>query len=244
MSESSESIDTSETNETSEASSLYSSGDESIPIQCVEGTIDGIKIKFALDTGATASIMSFKTAAKFKFDVLPSNIKVKSQNNHIEKVRGITKKLSVKIGEHFCVMNFLVTNTEDHQVLLGLDWFFESKACFCPSDGVLRFQNDEILVHSRLSEIYNSNLENDEVLISQVHDSIDDFDIEDNIFPFDDKEISIRPASDLDKSQKDEFLKIFLNCQNIFALRASDLVGCNLGSHSIRTLNVPPIFVR
>lgn len=67
------------------------------------------------------------------------------------------------------------------------------------------------MVHSRLSEIYNCNLENEEVLISQVNDTIDDFDIEDNIFPFDDKEISIKPVSDLDKGQKEEFFKIFLN---------------------------------
>ena len=228
----------------SEIVTMYGSSNVSHSIQCVEGTIDNKRFLFALDTGATASIMSYRAAVRRNLNILPSTVRIKSQNNQIDTVKGITEVLVVKIGNFACRMNFLITNTEDHEVLLGLDWFFKSKACLCPSEGMLKFQGEEISLNSYLgsnrTHTYINNVE--EFLISEISDANDDENNEENIFPFEENNVIIETSSQLNENQRQIFMKLLSNYRDIFALGIKDLSGCKLGTHSIRTLDVPPIF--
>jgi hypothetical protein len=87
---------------------------------------------FALDSGATASIILWRASNKHKFELKPSNVMINSQNNAFEKVRGVIESAIIDIKVHICKLDLLVTNNEDYELLLGLDWFFATGSAFCP----------------------------------------------------------------------------------------------------------------
>ena len=111
--------------------------DDGHRILCVKGSIGGNDLKLSIDSGTSHSILAHRVALKNNFEILPSNVLVKSQNNAIEPVVGITKPMDVQIGDSVFKLEFLITNNSDHEVLLGIDWFNLTKAWFCPVKKIL-----------------------------------------------------------------------------------------------------------
>ena len=70
---------------------------------------------------------------------MASDTKVKVATNEIENVVGITEPMVIDVQGHSCILELYVINHEDHDVLLGLNWFMATGAQFCPSEGFLRF---------------------------------------------------------------------------------------------------------
>lgn len=139
-----------------------------------------------------ASIMSLKCATKHDFKILPSNIRVKSQNNSIDLVKGVNENLKIEIGNSSTTIKLLITDNEDHDILLELDWFHNTKAWFSPAHKILKFVDDSVSSNN-LKDLRDDDLDN--VLASEFVDD-DDF-VEDKIFVDEIKEIKIQPVSHL-----------------------------------------------
>jgi len=107
-------------------------------------TLDGKEILVHFDSGATASCISVEAAKRLKFNILPCDIEYKTASNHVKQVEGITEPIRVDVHSHTCNIEFLVIEHEDHDVLLGLDWFTENSAGIFPGDNLLRFKEDNI----------------------------------------------------------------------------------------------------
>jgi predicted aspartyl protease len=121
----------------------------------VNGHLNGNKVSFAIDSGATMSILSYKTAEKLGIEAKESNFKIKMANSIITNAIGITDELEINIQGHYCRLQFLVINHEDNDALLGLDWLVMTEASINPSERSIKFPGKTIFLQSIISIILN-----------------------------------------------------------------------------------------
>ncbi len=109
----------------------------------IEGKIDNKKVaKIGIDSGASCSIINADIANTLNIELFNSDFKIKTANNEIEGKKG---KIQVDIAGHICELELLVINHNDHDVLLGLDWFNATNAGIYPAANRIEF-NDSIII--------------------------------------------------------------------------------------------------
>ena len=111
---------------------------KNIKLMATTAKINGIPMKVALDSGATTSIMSARTARKYKFDTKPSRERIKTANNQISPVSGRINNIIVDIANHCCELDMLVFDHTDHDVLLGLDYCQNMNVGIFPAENMIR----------------------------------------------------------------------------------------------------------
>jgi hypothetical protein len=153
---------------------------KSISLKCVTGTVNKVNMKMALDSGATRSMISVKVARLNNFNILASNTKIKIATDELKFVVGITEPMEVNVQGHTCILELYVINHEDHDLLLGLDWFLTSEAEFCPSKGFLRLNRK--IVYLENYEKVGKRKAVEEVLLSEFSIGPDSEDIKEKTF--------------------------------------------------------------
>ena len=56
----------------------------------------------------------------------------------------MTENLTVEVHGHSCTLSFAILEHDDHEALLGLDWFRFTGASVRPSANTLRFESETI----------------------------------------------------------------------------------------------------
>ena len=103
-----------------------------------------------MDSGSTISFIATRIAEAHNLPILESSIQIKSANNAITSVRGVTPSIPININGHTCALRLLVLDHDDHEVLLGLDWFNTTGASLHPRERILRFPSDRIQLDNHL----------------------------------------------------------------------------------------------
>jgi hypothetical protein len=70
-----------------------------------------------LDTASAVSMMTVSTARQHGFAIFPSDITIKSANNAVTPVVGVTDELQIDIQGHSCSISFIVLDHDDHELL-------------------------------------------------------------------------------------------------------------------------------
>ena len=158
---------------------------------------------------------------------MESLIQIKSASNAITAVKGITPYTQININGHTCQLKLLVLDHDDHEVLLGLDWFNITGASLHPKERILRFPSDSIqLDHAQIADDDNED-------IGQIAaiDLADSNDIEADIdWEMVDK-FEITPIEELSKADAAEFNEFKQDIKDMFATSLSDLGCCTVSSH-------------
>jgi hypothetical protein len=120
----------------------------------VHGTVSHIpNLLCTLDTASAISMMTVSTARQHGFAIFPSDITIKSANNAVTPVVGVTDELQIDIHGHSCSISFIVLDHDDHELLLGLDWLRLTGASLHPRDLVLKFPGTSVpLIHNPFDE--------------------------------------------------------------------------------------------
>ena len=92
--------------------------------------------------------MAYKTAMDYGFEILPTDIKIKVADNRVKNAIGETRPLRVILGESACDITFIIMQHDNHQVLLGLDWFSKSGAMLNPSENSIIFPRRTVYLNS------------------------------------------------------------------------------------------------
>ena len=199
----------------------------------VYGVLAGIPDVFCtLDCAASVSMMSLHTAKQNNFDILQSDIKIKSANNAITDVVGITKPLLIDIHGHATSIEFVILHNDDHEILLGLDWFMQTGASVHPSSHTLRFPGTVVkLISSSLSEppIYEPDdgveLEDPIILSTTIADADD---IATDIDWFVDNNIDMSPIATLTTDEGKAFENLKQLAIQSFATDYTPLGCCSI----------------
>ncbi|CAF0869461.1 unnamed protein product [Brachionus calyciflorus] len=101
-------------------------------IMKVIGTIKNNWVFYALDSGASRSVVAYKIVRKFNFKINPTNIQVKVLDNTINNAIGETDTQIICFVNSIIYQKFLIMDLDDNDVLLGLDWFLKSGATLTP----------------------------------------------------------------------------------------------------------------
>ena len=141
------------------------------------------------------------------------------------------------VGNSVSTLSFVLLEHDDHDTLLGLDWFAQSHVGFYPNKKILKFP--------RYPDYLNDDLDDEETIDLFISEEHDDIDIEgetswvlDHFSCHD-----IKPGAKLSARE----LKIFMEMVNrigiYVASKISELGKCNLIRHKINTSNEVPIFI-
>jgi hypothetical protein len=147
---------------------VYSCVSDETRLLTVDGMVGDVRMQLSFDSGATASIISADVVNKHGFKILSSDVKIKTADNTVKKVVGITEPLNIDIRGHSCILELLIIDHEDHDVLLGLNWFRETGAGLFPAERLLKFPGHNIYLVDNVEEVNR----HDEVFVTEIVDNL------------------------------------------------------------------------
>ena len=220
---------------------IFSAIDKPVDLLRINGSVNDIPADLYFDSGATASLISTRFVEANKITVTPSDVQIRSANNSIDEVKGVTPLLTINVAHHLCQLKLLVFDLGDIDVLLGLNWFRATGAGLYPAQQMLKFGEHSIHLNR------------------YTYDNNDDHDVEDlNMVQADDSDLlpvnfeMFSTSSDcivsetaLTTSQQPIFKQLiqFIESSNVFAYKYTDIEGCNLLPHVIETSSDKPIYI-
>ena len=201
-------------------------------IPTVKGKINGIELKIGLDCGATTSIMNHMTAVKNNIKIHQSSHKIKTATGMISEASGKTSNLEVEIGGRKHELEFIVFDHNDHDVLLGMDWFELTGCGIFPSKGILQFPDEEEL-NSKQVDFPYSNL-----FLTEINDEFE------QQYSWDTSYDTIKPVIELNQTEAKLFGKVKKDVLSVIANSIDELGECATYKHKIRLAdtNTPPIY--
>ena len=175
----------------------------------------------------------------------PSTIQVKVANNMVSDVIGITNPLSIEFDQiSDCCLKLLVIDHDDHEVLLGLDWFRKTGAGLLPRENAIWTPGTMVkldkVVDENSDEEENScfsieELDKDELSAEMEWDFSQDALGMTNISPGDDNVLKPKEIK--------EFLEIRKDINSVVAKEVNELKACNLRAYSIKLSDPSPIYL-
>jgi hypothetical protein len=189
---------------------------------------------FTLDTAATCCIMSHKTAQKYGFKILESDVQVKVAHNELIKVVGKTEILHVEVKGHTCELEMFILDNDEYECLLGLSWFLAVNCAINPSERSLRFNGETFSIDDSKFDLEDN--ENETVLFSELL-PIDDDDFDINFEWREGQFMGINPETDLNSNQMTKIAQISQKIRNGFASNYKELGRCKLLPFKIKLLS-------
>ena len=207
-------------------------------ILTVNGILNGRKVVCGLDTGATRSCMSFEYAIRHNIEILQSDINIKTANGAISKAAGVTKYMDIEIAKTKASFKFVVIDYKDHDILLGIDWFYRTSAGIFPGKKILQFPK----VGVDLGELSSNEEGSETVLLTEMEGQIEV--CLDDDWNFNGIGIQWVARGDLTAEQKKTLAEKNFQGRRIFARCMKELGCCNTREFEIKTVDEEPIFQR
>jgi hypothetical protein len=154
-----------------------------------------------LDSASSVSMMTLDVANRYIFTILPSDIQIKSANNAVTAVGGVTEALTIDINGHTCQISFIVLEHYDHEILLGLDWFRLTGASLHPSDRVLKFPGTTVSLLNDISSTVDTDNHFDDDVPDLSASVLDEDDTDAEIDWFTENQIDMSPVETLSTDQ-------------------------------------------
>ncbi|CAF1111095.1 unnamed protein product, partial [Brachionus calyciflorus] len=201
-------------------------------IPTVKGKINGIELKIGLDCGATTSTMNHMTAVRNNIKIHKSSHKIKTATGMISEASGKTSNLEVEIGGRKHELEFIVFDHNDHDVLLGMDWFELTGCGIFPSKGILQFPDEEELNSNQFDSPYSN------LLLTEINDEFE------QQYSWDTSYDTIKPVIELNQKDAKLFGKVKKEVLSVIANSIDELCECATYKHKIRLAdtNTPPIY--
>ena len=104
----------------------------------VEALIGRRRIKALVDTGATHNFMHEGVAKSLGIRINLGKGTIKSVNTSAKPVTGEAKGVQTRIGDWNGTISFTVVAMDDYDIVLGLQWIDQVRACIVPySDSLI-----------------------------------------------------------------------------------------------------------
>ncbi|GJV02083.1 putative nucleotidyltransferase, ribonuclease H [Tanacetum coccineum] len=101
-------------------------------LQYVEATINGVKVRALVDSGATHNFVADDEAKRLGINVAKGSRTIKAINSPAKAIHGVAKDVLAKIGEWEGTIDFSVVPMDDFKVVLGLE--FLDKTCMVSTE--------------------------------------------------------------------------------------------------------------
>jgi len=226
----------------------YSTYEGKCGLMEMSGLLEGNKIKFILDTGASISILSDKFVENHGIAMKPSNAVLTVANGFKVKAKGKTDSLKARIGENEFSIEFIVIPLPNYDALLGMDFFKITDAVLQPSSRSIKIPSGTMKV-GKTDFILDTNVEgeqldNNEDILLVENALADESDIEgDEDWNTLSKGWKIE-STNMNKHDSISLSTLLEQYKESFASDLKDLGTCNFSCHTIKTLTDEPIFLQ
>ena len=201
----------------------------------ISGLLNNFTVDFYFDSGATTSIVSHRIVQKYNIPILPSQTQIRSANNAVDTVIGITPSLTINVENHVCTLQLLIMDLQQYDVLLGLNWFQATKAGLYPAQKVLKFEAEQIHLGCD-----NTSDDIEEVNII----GVDDEDLVPiNFEILSEKNEVIKSSILLDQHEEKQFTELITSIEDVFAYDYTELGCCDIVLHTVNTSTDVPIYI-
>jgi hypothetical protein len=196
--------DAEETEETQTYHRCCAIKNDEFPLLETKVSINGYELIMALDSGASANILSIDSAKRMNLKLLPTNLKIKLANDSIAEALGVTDELSVNICGTACTCIFIVIQHTEHDGLLGLPWFNETGAGLYPKERYIHFPGHKIYLDSEVEGGTHDCLALELLDDDEIAEEMD----WGTVVPFTEKkEYTVKPEMELSPMQLKNFIK-------------------------------------
>ena len=103
----------------------------------VQVSINEIRVKAIVDSGATHNFVATSEASRLGLKFIDDDSRIKAVNSKGQRIQGIAKDVLLQVGEWKGKCNLLCVPLDDFNLILGIDFFFKSKAAMIPYLGGL-----------------------------------------------------------------------------------------------------------
>ena len=204
----------------------------------VDVLLDDYQCKAYLDCGATTSTVSTRLAKQLGFDVSPNERRVKYFNGAVDRTKGTVENVTVTILNVVVRINFLVIDSYDFDVILGLNWFLASGASICPSLNSLSFPGLKMFISTN-----DDDQETDRLMLQDM-DSTDEFTGLDSEWTWEaNKDYIVKPEQRLNERQLAKFERFARRARQLSASCYAELATCNIRQHEIHMSNTSPFYL-
>nr|GEW24303.1 putative retrotransposon Gag domain, aspartic peptidase domain protein [Tanacetum cinerariifolium] len=97
-------------------------------LQYVEATINGVKVRALVDSGATHNFVAVDEAERLGINATKGSGTIKAVNSPAKQIHGVAKDVRVKIGEWEGTIDLSVVPMDDFKVVLGLEFLDKVRA--------------------------------------------------------------------------------------------------------------------
>ena len=223
----------------------------------------------AIDSGATASIISYDCVKRNNIILSTSNLTYKTADNKINNVLGIVRNVLIKVEGKLSILDLVCIDHRDCDILLGLDWFKLTNAGVFPSlKKIVYPHTDQNLNleknHKEYIELWKAEYKKNKKIINKLQNNKDESDSENEneidvlITEISDdpdieaevdwdwtktKKNSLKPVAKLTEIEYEKFKNLLHKYRDIFAFSLKDLKTCNEEPHEIKLIDKKPIYV-
>ncbi|RMZ98455.1 Transposon Ty3-I Gag-Pol poly, partial [Brachionus plicatilis] len=163
------------------------------------------EVEVVFDTGASSSIIGLNTAKKLGLNILASDKSINTADGSTNKVIGVTEEIELKVEETVANLSLIITNVSHIEVLLGLDWFDQTKVVLDPARRILKIPGKNIKLDSE--EESDVETEINAYLADQEPDDIFSDEIIDCEAKFELKQTNLKVLNGFLKQNEDVFAK-------------------------------------
>ena len=103
----------------------------------VQVLLNGIRVKAMVDSGATHNFVATSEASRLDLKLVDDDSRIKAVNSKAQNIQGIAKDVLLQVGEWKGKINLLCVPLDDFNLILGIDFFLNSKATLIPHLGGL-----------------------------------------------------------------------------------------------------------
>ena len=103
----------------------------------VQVMLNGIRVNAMVDSGATHNFVATSEASRLDLKLVDDDSRIKAVNSKVQKIQGIAKDVLLQVGEWKGKINLLCVPLYDFNLILGIDFFLNSKAALIPDLGGL-----------------------------------------------------------------------------------------------------------
>ncbi|GJT14832.1 putative retrotransposon gag domain, aspartic peptidase domain protein [Tanacetum coccineum] len=97
-------------------------------LQYVEATINGVKVRALVDSGATHNFVAVDEAKRLGINATKGSGTIKAVNSPAKAIHGVAKDVRAKIGEWEGMIDLSVVPMDDFKVVLGLEFLDKVRA--------------------------------------------------------------------------------------------------------------------
>ena len=107
--------------------------------------IDDDRVGVRLDCSEETSVISYECAQRLALKIEENNTKIEDTNGNKSDLLGIVKNVKMDVVGTQATINLEVTNIRNVEILLGLDWFAQSKVIINPANRLDNTKSIDIL---------------------------------------------------------------------------------------------------